>query len=610
MLDLTGRPAASTLAITTGSAAPGGAPTLAELHAHVSARTDITGSVKTRYLGAIEEAARLLNKPLSMITAGFALVEERFARDGYDPLHWPSNDAYMLFRRRLQAPLREFLGIHAEQARLRAMEDDWSRLLAAIEPLCEGKVGHGAPWHPMKLAALRSFALVARAYGWQPRDLTLAAARQIDAEFRGNKKDANRRSLRRLDELRAFPKLLPLLPARPIGFSGKDMAPERQALDPAWEAQFQLWVDAVTKSGWDPVDQVFADDHAGHAHVLRSAFRTILRVGLEIGAIAEGVDLRTVLGDDEALCAIAGELFARRHRPKRAGRLAPRSSRKYLKGLNQVRAYLGLDTTLLAQVLANNAVAREGKKADKRMTPKNRTFCEGLVEKPVMRRRFLGSFRVLRAEAEAILDQATQEKRKLTGHERARVRLLGACACFAAIEIGGAPIRVENAMNLTCIGEDAQIRIPEKGKKKIEVLIPAELTKNEVEIAFPIRANSFGCHDTIRWYLQTIRPLFPQAGTSLYLFPAVKTPGVPLNASYFGAEFAALMRTVVDLPMTPHQMRHGQTSLLLDKHPNEIEVIAKRIGDTAATLRQFYGWLNALKLVERGQDLLVGLMGD
>ena len=38
--------------------------------------------------------------------------------------------------------------------------------------------------------------------------------------------------------------------------------------------------------------------------------------------------------------------------------------------------------------------------------------------------------------------------------------------------------------------------------------------------------------------------------------------------------------------------------------------IAKRIDDTPGTLRQYYGWLNALKLIERGQDLLVGLMHD
>lgn len=611
MLDLTGRPAASSLAMAAASSAPGGKPTLSDLHARVSARTDLKSSVRSRYLGAIEEAGRILNKPLSLIAAELALVEDRFPLDGYDPVHWPTNSAYLLFRRRLQAPLREFLGVHAEQARLRAMEDDWTRLLAALKPLTEGRVGQGVAWHPMKLAALKAFALVARSYGFQPRDLTLAAARQIDADFRGNKREANRRSLRRLDEIRDFPQLLPFLPPRSIGFSAEHLAPARQALHPHWEAQVLSWIDAVTKTGWDPVDQTFADDHEDHAHVLRSAFRTALRIGLEIGVFAAAeADLKAVFADDEAVCAIAGEMFARRLRSKSEGHLAPRTSRKYLKGLNQVRAHLGIDTTLLVQVLANNAVAREGKKADKRMTPKNRRFCETLVEKRPVRRRFLGSYRTLREEAEAILSQAVLEERDLTGHELARVRLVGACACFAAIEIGGAPIRVENAMGLTCVGEDAQIRIPEKGREPIKVLIPAEFTKNGAEIEFPVRANAYGCHDTIRWYFRTIRPLFPHAGTSPYLFPAVKTPGASLNPDYFGAEFAALMRTVVDLPMTPHQMRHGQTSLLLDRHPNEIEVIAKRIDDTPATLRRFYGWLNGLRLVERGQDLLVGLMDD
>lgn len=131
-----------------------------------------------------------------------------------------------------------------------------------------------------------------------------------------------------------------------------------------------------------------------------------------------------------------------------------------------------------------------------------------------------------------------------------------------------------------------------------------------MEIRFPIAHNRYGAHDTIVWYLSVIRPLFPHAETSRYLFPSVKLKGRHLNSDYFGAKFQRMMRTVVDLPMTPHQMRHGQTSLLLDRHPNEIEVIAKRIDDTADTLRTFYGWLNAIKLVERGQDLMIGLMDD
>ncbi|WP_340110603.1 hypothetical protein [Pikeienuella sp. HZG-20] len=615
MLDLTSRPRTSSLALATASSTTivsrQRAPTVEELRTHVAGRTDLTRSVRSRYLGAIDVAGRIVNRPLAGITAELALVEERFPLDGFDPTHWPTDEAYRLFRRRLQAPLREFLGVHAAQAALRAQQDEWSELFSAVKPLTEGRVGKGAKWHPMKLVALKTFALVARAYGWRPRDLTLAKAQRIDADFRANKREANCRALRRLDELREFSPLLPLLPPQPIGFTSERRVPLLAPMNPDWETQFIAWIEAVTKANWDPVDQKFADNHAGHAHVMRSAFRTALRIGVEIGRIrADQADLAAVFADDEVLCAIAGEMFARRTLSKKDGRLAPRTSRKYLKALNQVRAHLGIDTQLLGLVLSNNAIARAGKKADKSMTPKNRKFCERLVEQPSQRRRFLTSFQTLRDAAEAILSLASLEDRKLTKHEIARVRMLGTAACFAAIEIGGAPIRVENAMRLTCDGEDAQIRISAKGEAPIKLHIPAELTKNGATIEFPIHSNRFGYHDTIRWYLRVIRPLFPQAATGPYLFPAVKTPGAHLNSDFFGAGFAGLMRTVVHLPMTPHQMRHGQTSLLLDRYPNEVEVIAKRIDDTPGALRQFYGWLNSMKLVERGQDLLVALMED
>ncbi len=545
-----------------------------------------------------------------MIPADLSLVQTRFPLDGFEPGGWTTHEAYQLFRRRVQAALREFLGVHEEQARLRAQEDDWTELFAAMKPLTKGRVGR-SDLHPMTLQSIKTFGLVARSYGWQPRELTRHHAERIDADFSGNKRDANARALRRLDDLRAFPQLTALLPARPIGFTPGRRVAKCAVLDPIWERQFGPWIAAVTETGWDPVTRTFTDRHTKHAHVMRSAFRTTLRIGIEIGVMkADATDLRMLLADDEAICAIAREMFQRKDRDVSDGRLTARTSRKYLKAINQVRVHLDLDTTILSQVLSNNATAREGRRADQSMTAGNRAFCEQLVAHLHLRRRFLGSYRTLRAAAAEIIAGAAAESRELSGHERSRVRKLGAAACFAAIEIGGAPIRVRNAMQLTCIGDDANIRIPGKGNTPIQLLIPAGDTKNKVEIAFPIRANKFGYHDTIRWYLKTIRPLSPSADKSAYLFPSLRRPDRHLNPSAFGADFKALMRTVVDLPMTPHQMRHGQTSLLLNHHPQEVDVIAKRIDDLPDTLRRFYAFLDSMRLVERGQDLIVGLMHD
>ena len=611
MLDLTGRPAAtSTLALAAAKANRTG-HALDDVLTFTAARTDLSASTRDRYVKALIRVGEFMNCPLSVIDARLDQFEARYPLDGFDPLRWPTNAAYQTFRRRVLAALKEFLGVSEAKRRLRAVEDEWTELLAAIEPLTKGRVGVSANWHPMKLSMLRSFAMVARSYGWQPKDLTAERAAQIDRDFQGNTRDANARSLIRLDELRDFPTILPLLPKRPIGFLLEPQTPAAKEMLTAWAAQYRPWITHVTTKAWDPVTKSNTKENKKHARVTRAAFGTFLRAGLEIGVIStDDPDVKNILACEETVCGIAGELFRRAGVAKKKGRLAPRSSRKYLKCIRQVMEHLALDTGNLDLILANNKTAQAGAKAEQSMTPENRRFCEALVNQLHLRRRFLRSFLTLREEAERMFAAAKAEDRDLSKREISQIRMLGVSACFAAIEIGGAPIRRENAMTLTCVGEDAQIAIPAKGKKPINVVLPAHTTKNKVAIHFPIRQNKYGAYDTITWYLKVIRPLFPHAETSRHLFPSVKLKGRHLNSDYFCNEFQKLMRTVVNLPMLPHQMRHGQTSLLLDRHPNEIEVIAKRIDDTPETLRTFYGWINAIKLVERGQDLMIGLMDD
>lgn len=314
----------------------------------------------------------------------------------------------------------------------------------------------------MKLSMLRSFSLVARSYGWQPTDLTAEKAAQIDQDFHGNTRDANARSLNRLDELRAFPEILPLLPDHPIGFVRGARVPKLRQLPEAWTAQYRPWITSVTTNAWDPVTKTHTKVNAKHALVMEAAFGTFLRAGLEIGVISpEDRDVTDILGCEETVCSIAGELFRRAGVTKKQGRLAPRSSRKYLRCIRQIMTHLMLDTGNLDLILANNQTAQAGAAAEQSMTAENRRFCEALVNKPHLRRRFLRSYLTLREEAERVLAAAKAEDRSLAKREISQVRMLGVAACFAAAEIGGAPIRRENAMALTCAGEDAQIAIGE-----------------------------------------------------------------------------------------------------------------------------------------------------
>lgn len=575
-----------------------------------AARTDLSATTRKSYCGAIDKAGEVFNQPLSAVPAGLGALELAFPPDGFDPLHWPTNAAYSLCRRRLLGAARHFHGVHARKSELRAIVDGWDELLARAEPLTKAKVGRAA-WHPMKLKSLRTFVLVARAHGVEPRRFTLPVAQEIDAAYRGNKRTANRKAIGYLDELRQFPELLAHLPPTPVGFAPAPGQAGRAPLPAHWEEQIGRGVDAVTRAGWDPVTESFTDEHNKHAHVLTSALRTALRIARELGmASPETLDAFAVLAEPDIISAVAGEMFARKARARKEGRLKERTTRKYLKGIRQVLQGAGAtcQTDTLSLIIKNNKDSRKGGEAEKEMTQENRRFCEMLVARPDLQRRFFYSFQTLRDLAEEMLAEIAAEGRTPTPREASRIRLLGVATCFAAIEIGGAPIRVSNAMALTYRGKDAWFRVPKSRRKPIEVQIPAAFTKNKKEIRFPIKPSKHGFQDTIRWYLDNIRPLFPHADESPYLFPAVTVPDAHFDPGWFGEAFADFMRLHVDLPMTPHRMRHGQTSLLLNAHPTEVEVIAKRIDDTPATLRRFYGWLDSMRLVERGQDLLVGLM--
>lgn len=606
MLDFFSRPASAPAPSIAASTTE---PTLADLLAYTAQREDLADATKQHYRQAIEKVAGIRTQDSSQIPATLLLTEVEFGLHGFDPRHWPSDRQYKDWRRCLQAALRKFLGVHDERARLRAVEDDWTLLCDAMDPAPEE--GRASKWHYTKLGALRSFSLVARKHGWQPRDLTLVQARMLEEQSLGTEREANLRALKLLDELRAFPEALPFLPSEPIGFQRAPCQSHAAPLRPDWEEEIAEYATNITRTGWDPITKKHADTHEGQAKTIRSALRKTVRIGLEADLFGpDGPSLHEILADEEMVTDLAAGMLACHLKVKTEGYLAPRTSRHYLQALDQVRRHLGIDSDRLDQILANNEVARKGAEAEQSMTPKNRRFCEGLIHNGALRKRFLFSYLTLRAACEAILDLAAKENRTLTRRELNEVRSLGACACFAAIEIGGAPIRVGNAMALTCRGADAQIRIPAKGRKPIQVLIPENLTKNGRESKFPIKPDHLGYYDTIIWYMSVIRPLSPGHQASPYLFPSPRKTGVHRAPRHFAEIFANHMRAVVDLPMTPHQMRHGQTSLLLNRHPNEIATIAKRIDDTEATLLRTYAFVDAIRLVERGQDLIVELMND
>lgn len=505
---------------------PSATPVLADILASIDdrlARGALRSSTAETYRAAIRLLARKMNRPVRHCPADLDAFDARFPRDGFDPDWHASDRAYRTWRNRARAALETALTRTGTDADTPDIEDDWSRLLAAIEPLTKD---HPTRWRiaPQKLIALRRFARTCRAHGRQPRDLDLAFMLELETLHTGNLRRHHRTAARRLDEWRAIPELRPFLPPRPIGFDRRHHAAPA-ALPPAFMAQVEPLIAAATRKDWDPVAEEYTIRHDGQARVARAAFRTFLRVALATGVLNRQDEscLPAFLDPDRALPVLRALLgradetdntatSTGKDKADSAPMLTPRSVRKYIRAIAHVLRHAGHDVAHLDQVLRANRILRRGARADREMTPDNRKFCERLLARRDLQALFLTSYLRLREAAEAILATAEAEGRPLSARERSRACILGMCAAFAALEIAGAPLRIENVIRARMIGEDAWIRLPDRKDGPIRVHVPAEHTKARLDdIRFEIRPDRYRGHETILWYVRRIRPLIPGA---------------------------------------------------------------------------------------------------
>lgn len=311
--------------------------------------------------------------------------------------------------------------------------------------------------------------------------------------------------------------------------------------------------------------------------------------------------LRPALEDTTALAAALREWL----KWLKQGQWAASTAIRYTGRLPCILERNGLDVTELKRLIGEVDEFQDS--LEKReMNEETKAFCRALIERPDFCSDFLLSHIPPRLAAEKILKRAWAQKRKLKPNEATLVRQLGTVALFSAIECGGAPIRVSNFLATTCIGSGAWLKTI--SKDRFELTVPPGHTKNKKKIWAPIKASREKYHDTIRWYLQHVRPLFlvdPSTGEtaeSPYLVPAVTDPSLPLSYDTFRGWFLRIMRDEAGIVCTPHNFRHGQASLLYHGNPGLLRTIARRLGDTDQTVIENYAWVHEEFEAERGQD--------
>lgn len=546
------------------------------------------------------------NVPLAARKADLAAFERKFPLHGFEPNLHKSEAAYKAWRRKVIAVLKAYAADKAPQPvrpihlQARAQVSGWDDLLAEIDRVTDNETG-AALYRHQRAIPIRTLARLAKAQNFGPKDLTVDTLRALAKPLIAPERDSLIRALRNLNMMRAVPAIAAQLPeaAYPL-----DILPRRGAIEelPQLIAQeIEGWLDVSCGGKWDPVAQVKINGTSTHDRAKKgiamrrfcaTAFKETPEL-MNVGTIAE-------LLTEETVTLVLRAWMREEHNP-----LSARSITSYFVSIKVVAAHNGHDVSVFDNLKETATVLKEGKTADKSMSPKTRKFCASMLDNPALQTKLLTLHIRARRVAEMIFDRAEKEQRKLSTAEVGRIRQLGAVAAFSAIETCAAPYRIERMTQFRLSGPKADVLLPSKGIPAARFLLPEVQNKNKRVVAVSMKQDKRNGLDTLLWYVKRVRPLFDEAGGSEYLFPAVQSPG-PMRKTMLTGWFKKLSRQL-GVPMTPHNFRHAIASMLIKRHPGQYEAVAVLLGDTERTVRTYYAWVNARVQIEAAQSLVLGL---
>ena len=559
-------------------------------------------SSRMRTQSALRSLLKTQNLTPAEADLDLAWFDRTFPRGGWDPVRMPTlaQASYEDYRKRVRAAVERVLGTAQERRAVRAARDEWTALGAWLRT-CPEYDGLGAR---RLIPILSTLTLGARLAGLRPDDMTDEALRGLhDAARDSSTRESYRNASALIACLQNDPERAAIWDWLPSPITPIRVAPRRSHELPPYilgEIEEMIEIAArlryvAVKECWEYVADRTRDNYRNTLRALAGALATTGHLAPQESA------LRPILERPDALAAALREWL----RWLRDGRWAPNTAIQYTGRLPCVFERNGLDVADLKRML-NDVDEFRDTSAQGEMNEATKAFCRALIERADFRSDFLLAHIPPRRAAEAILRRAHG---KLRPSEATLVRQLGTVALFGAVECGGAPIRVGNFLEMTISGPDAWLKA--MAKDRYELTVPAGRTKNKKRIWAPIVASREKYHDTVRWYLKWIRPLFLAgsgtgvAETSPYLVPAVTDPSRPLPYATFREWFLRIMRDRCGIVCTPHNFRHGQASILFHDNPGLLRTIARRLGDVERTVTETYAWVHEEFEAERGQDALV-----
>lgn len=531
-----------------------------------------------------------------------------------------SDGSYKQLQRAGRRLIEFVTGARAEMIERKTRADEWADLLSKIAPLIAS--GFLREQHRVALTALID---ASRAAEVTPRTLTIELVQSWLETTHAAQRKKLRSGVKALDALRGIDRLRPLLPLSPVTPAAKP-AGRLAALPEPLQRAIDDWIDVAAR------EQVDDPRYAHLAEPLSVSARATYSAALSL-YVQTLLKLEPELRGEEQLHAMFSEVRIDTVLANwcNSGTHAARTLTKYARTIGALLDRNNLPDTAGYVAGLTNVLPHliEGRSADKAMSPKVKKWCETLLrdskKTTIFQIQHLKYYRraleVLAAAKRDGLDllplsnpevlAILPDKDRATAKAMLRtVRMFGLMAAYGAVALEGAPFRRQNMLGMRHAGPKKTMHLHLTGRNPhVVIKFPNSELKNgkylaergeELE-AITIERRGPGDHalEIIGFYLNTIRPLFPEADKTHCFFPPLET-ATSSDAGFVTGTFylwLAEASAEIGLPMNSHNFRHGYCSIDINEGRRSVEDLAKILGDTVAVVQRNYAWINAKQSV-------------
>lgn len=184
---------------------------------------------------------------------------------------------------------------------------------------------------------------------------------------------------------------------------------------------------------------------------------------------------------------------------------------------------------------------------------------------------------------------------------------LSLAACAAAIWTS-LPLRISTLLKLSYGGKDADVQLHKPGRGLV-LTTPPDIVKNGYSHSNMALTPKKGGDPRaiVAWFVDKVRPKLLKAHIAPHLQRSDLLFGGVSYARMSGIWRKATLEAGV--PMTPHQVRHALATLMANQPGADFSIIAALLGDTEATVRKNYVFVDQAKKHAEGQKVLAEIQG-